>query len=239
MNIINFSGGRTSAYMTKRLIDEGLKDYIVTFQNTGKEMPQTLDFINECDKRWNLNIVWLEYRYGNEFVEVDYKTASRDGRPFAELIAQNKNTLPNTFMRFCTKDLKINTLKRWAKTIGIAEWNHYVGIRYDEKRRWDKTSNLPNYMEVEHPLVRWKVTEQDVLNWWSNQPFYLRVNKPYGNCDGCFLKGKGRLAVIAKEKPELLDWWINQEETTGNTFKKGVSYQKIKDKTNPNKQVGA
>ena len=37
MNIINFSGGRTSAYMTKRLIDEGLKDYIVTFQNTGKE----------------------------------------------------------------------------------------------------------------------------------------------------------------------------------------------------------
>ena len=53
MNIINFSGGRTSAYMTKRLIDEGLTDYIVTFQNTGKEMPETLDFINECDKRWN------------------------------------------------------------------------------------------------------------------------------------------------------------------------------------------
>jgi len=65
MNIINFSGGRTSAYMTKRLIDEGLDDYIVAFQNTGKEMPETLDFINECDKRWNLNIVWLEFRYGN------------------------------------------------------------------------------------------------------------------------------------------------------------------------------
>ena len=50
MNIINFSGGRTSAYMTKRLIDEGLDDYIVAFQNTGEEMPETLDFINECDK---------------------------------------------------------------------------------------------------------------------------------------------------------------------------------------------
>jgi len=90
MNIINFSGGRTSAYMTKRLIDEGLDDYIVAFQNTGKEMPETLDFINECDKRWNLNIVWLEFRYGNNFEVVDYDTASRNGRPFDELIAQKQ-----------------------------------------------------------------------------------------------------------------------------------------------------
>ena len=41
MNIINFSGGRTSAYMTKRLIDEG-GDYLVTFQNTGRK----------CHKLW-------------------------------------------------------------------------------------------------------------------------------------------------------------------------------------------
>ena len=73
MNIINFSGGRTSAYMAKRLIDT-CDNYLVTFQNTGKEMPQTLDFINECDKRWGLNVVWLEYRYGNNFEVVTYET---------------------------------------------------------------------------------------------------------------------------------------------------------------------
>ena len=56
--VINFSGGRSSAYMTKRLIDEkGANNFIITFQNTGKEMPETLDFINECDKKWNLKIV--------------------------------------------------------------------------------------------------------------------------------------------------------------------------------------
>ena len=96
MNVINFSGGRTSAYMTKRLIDEG-DDYLITFQNTGKEMPQTLDFINECDKRWNLNVVWLEYRFGNNFEVVTYETASRDGRPFDEAIAHKKQFLPNYF----------------------------------------------------------------------------------------------------------------------------------------------
>ena len=95
MNVINFSGGRTSAYMTKRLIDEGLTNYIVTFQNTGKELPQTLDFINKCDKEWCLNIVWLEFRYGNKFEVVTYETASRDGRPFDEAIAHKKHFLPN------------------------------------------------------------------------------------------------------------------------------------------------
>lgn len=226
MNIINFSGGRTSAYMTKRLIDEG-GDYLVTFQNTGKEMPQTLDFINECDKRWGLNVVWLEYRYGNNFEVVTYETASRDGRPFHELIESNK-CLPNTFMRFCTKEMKINTLKRYCKQHDIDEWNHFVGIRYDEPRRWGKTSSFPQYMTVEHPLVTWKVTKKDVLDWWKQQPFDLMVNEPYGNCDCCFLKGKGKLAIIAKEKPELLDWWIDKEKTS--TFKKEISYQQIKDK---------
>ena len=127
MNIINFSGGRTSAYMTKRLIDEGLEDYIVTFQNTGKEMPATLDFINECDKRWSLNVVWVEYRYGNNFEIVNYKTASRNGRPFDELIAWKKGFLPNTMMRFCTDQLKIQTSKRHLKSIGLKEWTIYNG----------------------------------------------------------------------------------------------------------------
>lgn len=229
-SIINFSGGKTSEYMAKRLIDEGLDDYIVCFQNTGKEMPETLNFINECDKRWGLNIVWLEYRYGNNFELVDYETASRNGRPFDELIAYKNGYLPNQRVRACTEQLKIKTLKRWAKSIGITEWDHYVGIRYDEPRRWGKTSSLPKYMTVEHPLVKWKVTEQDVLEFWSKQDFKLELNKAYGNCDGCFLKGKGILSIIAKEKPKLLDWWIDKEQESGNTFKKEISYKSLKER---------
>lgn len=233
-NIINFSGGRTSAYMCKRLIDEGLQDYIVTFQNTGKEMPQTLDFINECDNRWKLNIVWLEYRYGNNFKVVNYKTASRDGRPFDELIAWKKGFLPNTMMRFCTDQLKIQTSKRFLKSIGLTEWTIYNGIRYDEPKRWSKMKNLPNYMELEMPLVKWKVVKQDVLDFFKKQDFDLLLNEPYGNCDGCFLKGKGKLAIIAKEKPHLLDWWINHEETLlnqGGAFKKEITYRQLRDKS--------
>ena len=226
MNIINFSGGRTSAYMAKRLIDEG-GQYLVTFQNTGKEMPQTLDFINECDIKWNLNIVWLEFRFGNGFEVVDYKTASRDGRPFNEAIEHKNNFLPNQRIRYCTQLLKIDTLHRYLKSIGIKDYTSFNGIRYDEPRRWNKIKNSD--YDIELPLVKWKITKPDVLNFWKQQEFDLMVNEPYGNCDCCFLKGKGKLSIIAKEKPELLDWWINKEKNS--TFKKEISYKQLKDKS--------
>jgi hypothetical protein len=230
INLINFSGGRTSAYMTQLLIDEGIENCIISFQNTGKEMPQTLDFVHECDIRWNLNIVWLEYRYGNNFEVVNYETASRDGRPFSELTAYQK-CLPNTMMRFCTSDLKIKTVKRYLKSIGIKEWNHFVGIRFDEPRRYSKASSLPEFINVEYPLVKCKTTKKTVLDYWKKQDFDLKLKEPYGNCDGCFLKGKGKLAIIAKEKPQLLDWWIEEENKSGHTFKKEITYQQIKDKS--------
>jgi len=244
MNVINFSGGRTSAYMTKRLIDEGLTDYIILFQNTGKEMPQTLDFIHECDTRWNLNIVWLEYRFGHNFEVVDYKTASRDGRPFSELIEHKKHFLPNVRMRYCTDELKIKTARRYLKSIGVNEMTSYNGIRYDEPKRWSKVKNLPSYQEIEMPLVKWKVIKQDVLDFWDKQDFNLNLKEPYGNCDCCFLKGKGKLMIIAREKPELLDWWINHENIQskfGNNiqgaFKKDITYQQLKDKSNSQYQM--
>jgi 3'-phosphoadenosine 5'-phosphosulfate sulfotransferase (PAPS reductase)/FAD synthetase len=228
MNVLNFSGGRSSAYMVKRLIDEG-GEYLVTFQNTGKEIKQTLDFVNECDQRWKLNLVWLEYRQPATFEVVCYKTASRNGEPFNQLLKQRPSSIPNQQFRFCTMELKIETLRRYLKSLGIIEYTSFNGIRYDEPRRWQKIK-LNDY-DVELPLVKWKITKNDVLNWWEKQSFDLMVNEPYGNCDGCFLKGKGKLSIIAKEKPELFDWWINVEKESGHQFKKEITYQQIKDKS--------
>jgi len=214
--------------MVKRLIDEG-GEYLITFQNTGKEIQQTLDFVNECDQRWKLNLVWLEYRQPATFEVVCYKTASRNGEPFNQLLKQRPSSIPNQQFRFCTMELKIETLRRYLKSLGIIEYTSFNGIRYDEPRRWQKIK-LNDY-DVELPLVKWKITKNDVLNWWEKQSFDLMVNEPYGNCDGCFLKGKGKLSIIAKEKPELIDWWINVEKESGHQFKKEITYQQIKDKS--------
>lgn len=64
---IAFSGGRTSGYMLHQILEAngGLReDVLVTFQNTGREAPQTLDYVQELGERWNVKIFWLEYRAG-------------------------------------------------------------------------------------------------------------------------------------------------------------------------------
>src|SRR5262249_19633664 len=50
--VVSFSGGRTSGYMLRRILDafagrmpDGGK---VIFCNTGKERPETLDFVERC-----------------------------------------------------------------------------------------------------------------------------------------------------------------------------------------------
>ena len=51
--VISFSGGRTSGYLTKRLLEEKSKwkDVIVIFANTGQEHEKTLEFINPSIKK--------------------------------------------------------------------------------------------------------------------------------------------------------------------------------------------
>ena len=61
---INVSGGRTSGFLLHQVLQAngGLPDRTVAvFANTGKERPETLDFIHEMETRWEVDVHWLEY----------------------------------------------------------------------------------------------------------------------------------------------------------------------------------
>lgn len=85
--VISFSGGRTSGLMLRRCLDAGLQpDVHVLFANTGKERPETLDFVRDCGLNWGVQIHWLEFRREpdakkSSYAEVTYETASRGGSP--------------------------------------------------------------------------------------------------------------------------------------------------------------
>ena len=94
--LISFSGGRTSAYMLHQILEANgdlPKNCKVVFTNTGREMPETLDFVQECSHKWNVNITWLEYRkLKPKFEIVSHNSASRNGEPFSECIeSKSKN----------------------------------------------------------------------------------------------------------------------------------------------------
>lgn len=207
-------GGRTSAYMLHQILDAngGLPSRaVVSFQNTGREMPETLDFVAEVGQRWQVPVVWLEYRAAPPFFEVvTYDTASRNGEPFDALI-DHKGYLPNQQARFCTIELKIRTQKRYLMSLGWTHWINCNGIRADEPHRLNKPKPKDRWT-VWTPLAEAGVSRRDVADFWERQPFDLRLpnvkgNSWLGNCDGCFLKSEANIAAFVREFPERAEWW--------------------------------
>jgi 3'-phosphoadenosine 5'-phosphosulfate sulfotransferase (PAPS reductase)/FAD synthetase len=230
--VISFSGGRTSAFMTIELLkDERYRDAVVIFANTGKENEATLNFVKRVNEYIGGRIIWLEYNPDPEiwFNIVTHDTASRKGEPFEALIGKRKY-LPNRVARFCTQDLKIMVMKKYCqRVLGWKNWTNMVGIRYDEPNRWAKSKSVERneVFDVEHPLVRWKVTKPQVLEIWRRMPFNLEIEDYEGNCDLCFLKGKKKKQMIARKTPERFDWWIDQERKVNGTFVKEYSYEQL------------
>jgi 3'-phosphoadenosine 5'-phosphosulfate sulfotransferase (PAPS reductase)/FAD synthetase len=221
--MISFSGGRTSAYMLREVLDAGLpKDVEIIFANTGKERNETLDFVHEIETRWDINVVWIERPKGGGFRRVSYKTASRNGQPFRELI-EDRKYLPNPVTRFCTTELKIRPMRNYMRSLGHddADWQNVVGLRADEPHRVARMRdrNKEARWEVAVPLYDAGKTKDDVDRFWKEQPFDLRLLPYEGNCDLCFLKGINKKIRIIERRPDLASWWIEMEKKIGKTFR--------------------
>ena len=230
--VISFSGGRTSAFMLKQVLNAyGGKlpeDIKVCFANTGKELPETLDFVRDVQEMWDIDIHWLELEINDESPiwsqkEVTYETASRAGEPFDELIIKMQ-MLPNLHKRVCTIEMKIKPIERFMKSLGYEEWYSVLGLRYDEpKRVADARGQQQRYINL-CPMYDAKDTNEDVLSFWDKNNFDLKIpvvngKAAAGNCDLCFLKGTKTTLNLLHEKPELADWWIEKEEIIGHKFR--------------------
>ena len=218
---IAFSGGRTSAFMLHQILEANgplPERVVVSFQNTGREFNETLDFVQECGERWNVRIVWLEYRPDEpRFEVVSHNSAARDGEPFEALI-KKKMGLPYSFARFCTSELKVHCSTRYARSLGWEYWTSAIGIRADEQSRLRGKTDARERFTHWHPLAKAGVSKRDVMEFWGRQPFDLRLanvngRTPYGNCDGCFLKSEATRAALARDFPERFAWWVRMEDT--------------------------
>jgi 3'-phosphoadenosine 5'-phosphosulfate sulfotransferase (PAPS reductase)/FAD synthetase len=245
--LISFSGGRTSAYMLKMILDAHggtLPDDVhVCFANTGKEREETLRFVHECATRWGVRVRWLEWRAPKEsehkglrFAEVGYNSASRSGEPFKALI-RSKQYLPNSQMRYCTIELKIRVMRDYMKSLGLKTWTNATGLRADEMHRvwktYERNDSGKERFRTACPMAKAGNTKPDVLNYWFGefytggtpnwpvllsipvrllpQRFDLALADEEGNCDLCFLKGRGKRAAIIRRRPDLAQWWAEAE----------------------------
>jgi hypothetical protein len=201
--VISFSGGRTSGYMLKHILDAHggalPGDVCVVFANTGKERPETLDFVAECGARWGVHITWVEYDWDE---------------PHRTRIVSHNSAARN--------DRIDSYARHW---LGWKSWSSVLGLRADEPKRVYRQrtcgARKRTGATVQLPLADARVTEADVLDWWAEQPFDLALRSHEGNCDLCFLKARWKIEAIMRDRPDLADWWIAQEAKPGKSSAKG------------------
>ena len=214
--VVLFSGGRTSAFLSKFMIENSnYENCIFVFMNTGKEREETLKFTNKCDKEFKLNLVYLEALVNDEkgkgttYKIVNFETASRNGEPFEEML--KKYPLPNNMASNCTRELKQRPIDAYLRdNYKNFEIIKVVGIRFDEAHRKSLNSKIEKLI---YPLCdELKVDSRFIRNWWENQSFDLELKDYQGNCDLCFKKSLKKRLTIIKENPESAKWWLEMEE---------------------------
>lgn len=216
--LISTSGGRSSALMAY-LLWRRFKDVyemIFVFANTSREKEETLLFVHQLETIFGLPIVWVEAvvhhgtRKGSTHKIVNYETACRDGSVFEEVI--KKYGIPNKVFKHCTRELKANPIRDYARSIGWRDWKKYttvIGYRKDEPRRVNLLTMAEKHQW--YPLWEWGIKKPDVATFWLKQEFDLQLEDYDGNCDLCHKKDKRKqLTQIAKGSDP--SWHIEMEE---------------------------
>lgn len=226
---ISFSGGETSAFMTAWLMRHGQAYYNeikILFANTGQEREETLLFVQQCADYFKWDVVWVEavthhgMRKASTHKEVDFNTASREGEPFEESI--KKYGIPNQAFPQCTRELKLNPMLSYLKSVGWDKgtYDTAIGIRADEMDRvkWDKTkkANAPGIIYPLVPSRNWlclpiEVTKPLINSFWRDMPFRLQLKGYEGNCAWCWKKTLRKHYTLIKENKKLYDFPARME----------------------------
>ncbi len=212
--MVSFSGGRTSAYMSwwLKMTLSHVYELVFVFMNTGQEEEETLIFVNQCDKRWGLGVVWIEavvnteLGKGTDYKVVDFHSAHRGGDIFRAVA--RKYGLFNKKWTHCNREMKLKPFERYRKDHHPGSWRA-LGIRVDEI---DRISPNAEKAKVMYPLFNMNpMTKPEIIKWWSMQSFDLKLPEHLGNCITCWKKSDRKLYTVWHETPEVFDLFLNLE----------------------------
>lgn len=254
----SLSGGKTSSYLAvhhpadynifslvrtndKNCLFSDSKIRQIVSDKIGKEFIGTLE-----EDAIIYTMLDLEQYIGKEIVWLSDKT-------FEEVISKYKMSngnfyLPNIMTRFCTTDMKVKPIAQWcyentdlpvemrigfrANEIsraermieravdGIEDFKFKVG----EKNGRNKWKTLP-YRSVKFPLIEDRIFKDTIVNYWEDKPVRFAERN---NCVGCFHRNEILLNHISNKHPNKFNWFVEQEQKNGCTFKNGITYEKIK-----------
>jgi hypothetical protein len=209
------SAGLTSVMMAIKMREWYLECNVVNvFLNTGKEDPRSLEFMHNCDKHYNLNLVWLEAvinpnrNKGTTYKVTKYESLDTSGNLFENGI--QKYGIPSRVNKWCNRELKLVPLEKYANDLfGSNNWCLALGIRTDEIDRISESYKENNTF---YPPFENGIDSRLRNKFWQNQPIKLKLKGYEGNCDFCFEKSKRKRMTIAVENASKVIWWDQMEK---------------------------
>jgi 3'-phosphoadenosine 5'-phosphosulfate sulfotransferase (PAPS reductase)/FAD synthetase len=210
----------TSAGLTSVMMAIKMKEWypdcnvVNVFINTGKEDIRSLEFMNECDKYYNLNLVWLEAIIQlKKGIGSNYKVTSFDKLDTKGIIFEEgikKYGIPSRVNKWCNRELKLVPLEKYANNIfGLNNWSLAIGLRIDEI---DRISNNYKTNNIFYPPFENKINQRERNKFWKDEPIKLKIKGYEGNCEFCFEKSKRKRMTIAVQNPDKLIWWNEMEQ---------------------------
>jgi hypothetical protein len=177
----------------------------------------------------------LEQLLGNEIIWTT-------GQTFEQVI-EKKKAIPNIMWRFCTTEMKMKPIFEYCQKTIKEVVEMQIGFRYDEKERANKENTTMRavvgksktgnrnkwddiyWRELSYPLINNKVTHYEVKKWADSSGL---VFPPDSNCVGCFWKPLQQIRKNWEDEPNKMKWFEEQEIKMKRTFKKEMSYSKVK-----------
>jgi hypothetical protein len=258
VTVNSLSGGKTSSYIavnypadynvfalvrtndTKCLFPDAKIRQVVS-DRIGREFIGTLE-----EDTIIYTMLDLEQFIGKEITWLSDKT-------FDEVIASykmanGKNYLPNQVTRFCTVDMKVKPIAQWCydntelpveMRIGfraneVSRANNMIDravngvepfkFKVGEKNGRNQWKELP-YRVVKFPLIKDAIFKDTIEEFWRDKPVRFAYRN---NCVGCFHRSELMLKHMSNKAEKQFDWFIDMEKKNGCTFRKGITYEKIK-----------
>lgn len=191
-HVLGLSGGKDSAALAIHLRNK-VPEMEYFFCDTGKELPETYEFLQR-----------LEVALGKSIVRLN---ADRD---FDHWLFVYQGALPSPQMRWCTRMLKLKPFEAW---IGDDPAVTYIGIRADENRD-GYISHKPN-ITARFPFKEDGLVKEDIIRILDDAgvglPEYYSWRTRSG-CYFCFFQRKIEWVKLAEKHPDLFDKAVEYED---------------------------
>lgn len=199
-HIVLFSGGLSSYFATKRLLEKVDKsDVILLFTDTKMEDPDLYRFLDDAEKKLDVQITRLA-----------------DGRNIWEVF-RDVRFLGNSRVDPCSRILKRELSRKFISQFDPEEIILYLGFSWDELHRLDRARKFWSPYRVEAPMTEYPYRFKDELIELCEQdgievPRLYKLGFSHNNCGGgCVKAGIGHFSLLLEKLPEVYAVWEARE----------------------------